>query len=133
VSVLALITPGRTLELRKVKRLGPPKNFKIVRPGDFVSNFLKPQISDTAEEETNEEEIRVLSTSLPAFEPLVLWSNSDETDHKIEVIPSLASKLRPHQREGVQFLFECTMGLRGFDGEGCILADDMGLGKTLMR
>ncbi len=52
--------------------------------------------------------------------------------HIVEVVPELASKLRPHQREGVQFLFECTMGLRGFDGEGCILADDMGLGKTLM-
>lgn len=49
-----------------------------------------------------------------------------------QVIPQLASKLRPHQREGVQFLFECTMGLRGFEGQGCILADDMGLGKTLM-
>ena len=24
------------------------------------------------------------------------------------------------------------MGLRGFEGQGCILADDMGLGKTLM-
>lgn len=48
------------------------------------------------------------------------------------MIPTLASKLRPHQREGVQFLFECTMGLRGFEGQGCILADDMGLGKTLM-
>lgn len=49
-----------------------------------------------------------------------------------KVIPQLACKLRPHQREGVQFLFECTMGLRGFEGQGCILADDMGLGKTLM-
>ena len=39
--------------------------------------------------------------------------------------------LRPHQREGVQFMFECVMGLRDFDGCGCILADDMGLGKTL--
>ena len=39
--------------------------------------------------------------------------------------------LRPHQREGVQFMFECVMGLRDFDGTGCILADDMGLGKTL--
>ena len=43
----------------------------------------------------------------------------------IKVIPELASKLRPHQREGVQFLFECVMGLRGFEGHGCILADDM--------
>jgi DNA repair and recombination RAD54-like protein len=24
------------------------------------------------------------------------------------------------------------MGMKGFEGEGCILADDMGLGKTLM-
>ena len=28
-------------------------------------------------------------------------------------------------------MFECVMGLRDFDGKGCILADDMGLGKTL--
>ncbi len=62
----------------------------------------------------------------------VLWTNPTNPDHKVEVTPILASKLRPHQREGVQFLFECTMGLRGFEGNGCILADDMGLGKTLM-
>ena len=28
-------------------------------------------------------------------------------------------------------MFECCMNMRGFAGEGCILADDMGLGKTL--
>lgn len=39
--------------------------------------------------------------------------------------------LREHQRQGVQFLFDCLMGLKEFHGEGCILADDMGLGKTL--
>ena len=43
----------------------------------------------------------------------------------------LNAKLRPHQREGVKFLYECVMGLRDFGGQGCILADDMGLGKTL--
>lgn len=25
-------------------------------------------------------------------------------------------------------MYECVMGMRNFDGEGCILADDMGLG-----
>ena len=45
--------------------------------------------------------------------------------------PVLARKLRPHQTEGVKFLYECVMGLRDFGGQGCILADDMGLGKTL--
>ncbi|KAJ1439365.1 hypothetical protein B484DRAFT_427724 [Ochromonadaceae sp. CCMP2298] len=58
--------------------------------------------------------------------------NTASNSNDVTVIPSLAVKLRPHQREGVAFLFECTMGLRGFEGQGCILADDMGLGKTLM-
>jgi hypothetical protein len=26
--------------------------------------------------------------------------------------------LRPHQREGVQFMFECVTGLRSFAGQG---------------
>lgn len=45
--------------------------------------------------------------------------------------PLLGKLLRPHQKAGVQFLYECVMGLRDFNGQGCILADDMGLGKTL--
>lgn len=45
------------------------------------------------------------------------------------VPPVLAKWLRPHQREGVQFMYECVMGLKGFNGAGCILADDMGLGS----
>lgn len=45
------------------------------------------------------------------------------------VPPVLAKWLRPHQREGVQFMYECVMGMRDFDGTGCILADDMGLGE----
>lgn len=83
-------------------------------------------------DEDEPEEEQLPKANLPPFEPLVLWADPDDADNKIEVIPSLACKLRPHQREGVQFLFECTMGLRGFEGQGCILADDMGLGKTLM-
>eukprot|EP00546_Thalassionema_frauenfeldii_P004971 CAMPEP_0178907450 /NCGR_PEP_ID=MMETSP0786-20121207/7379_1 /TAXON_ID=186022 /ORGANISM="Thalassionema frauenfeldii, Strain CCMP 1798" /LENGTH=1017 /DNA_ID=CAMNT_0020579253 /DNA_START=302 /DNA_END=3352 /DNA_ORIENTATION=+ len=47
-------------------------------------------------------------------------------------VPSVLAKwLRPHQREGVAFLYECVMGLKCYKGNGCILADDMGLGKTL--
>ena len=47
------------------------------------------------------------------------------------VDPILTKFLRAHQREGVQFVFDCLMGIKGFEGSGCILADDMGLGKTL--
>lgn len=53
--------------------------------------------------------------------------------HIVDVVvdPLLTKSLRQHQREGVQFLYECVMGMRSFNGEGAILADDMGLGKTL--
>lgn len=45
--------------------------------------------------------------------------------------PSLARVLRPHQREGVVFLYRCITGIRDPQHMGAILADEMGLGKTL--
>ncbi len=48
----------------------------------------------------------------------------------VVVDPLLSKKLRPHQREGVKFLYECVMSLRDYGGQGALLADDMGLGKT---
>jgi DNA repair and recombination protein RAD54 and RAD54-like protein len=63
--------------------------------------------------------------------PLVLWK-SDEHEGLQVVVPEIVGRfLRPHQREGVQFMFDCVCQVRGFNGQGCILADDMGLGKTL--
>eukprot|EP01065_Artemidia_motanka_P021003 TRINITY_DN2504_c0_g1_i2.p1 TRINITY_DN2504_c0_g1~~TRINITY_DN2504_c0_g1_i2.p1 ORF type:complete len:770 (+),score=218.80 TRINITY_DN2504_c0_g1_i2:239-2548(+) len=52
-------------------------------------------------------------------------------DGRVWVEPVLARVLRPHQKDGVRFLFECCSGLRGYAGKGCILADEMGLGKTI--
>ena len=43
----------------------------------------------------------------------------------VVVDPLLGRVLRPHQREGVSFMW------RAIQRSGCILADDMGLGKTL--
>lgn len=68
------------------------------------------------------------------IEPLVLWrpdENSPPGSQAVEVDGRVLQYLRPHQREGVQFMFECVTGLREYGGKGCILADDMGLGKTL--
>ncbi|KAL6768149.1 RAD54B [Auxenochlorella protothecoides x Auxenochlorella symbiontica] len=68
----------------------------------------------------------------PGIEPLILWTPTEgQEGTPVEVDPMLTRWLRPHQREGVAFMFECVTGLRPFDGQGCILADDMGLGKTL--
>ncbi|KAI0066149.1 hypothetical protein BV25DRAFT_1879216 [Artomyces pyxidatus] len=49
----------------------------------------------------------------------------------VVIDPILARRLRPHQIEGVKFMYECVMGLRKHEGQGCILADEMGMGKTL--
>ena len=46
--------------------------------------------------------------------------------------PRLVKRLRPHQIEGVRFLYDSVTGATT-NGKhcGCILADEMGLGKTL--
>ncbi|XP_048364014.1 DNA repair and recombination protein RAD54B isoform X3 [Sphaerodactylus townsendi] len=49
----------------------------------------------------------------------------------VVVDPHIVNYLRPHQREGVIFLYECVMGMRANGRLGAILADEMGLGKTL--
>ncbi|XP_073030330.1 protein CHROMATIN REMODELING 25-like isoform X2 [Primulina eburnea] len=93
----------------------------------------KFHIPITIEKEDLEE-----STSLPpGIEPLVLWqpeiSNERDSDLvSIMVDHMLVKYLRPHQREGVQFMFDCVSGVSSDANiNGCILADDMGLGKTL--
>ncbi|KAL4067932.1 DNA repair protein, SNF2 family [Scleroderma citrinum] len=52
---------------------------------------------------------------------------------KIPVVidPRLSKVLRPHQVEGVKFLYKCTTGMMVENQYGCIMADEMGLGKTL--
>lgn len=48
----------------------------------------------------------------------------------VVVDPYLGRHLRTHQREGLQFLYECVMGLRESGRFGAVLADDMGLGSV---
>lgn len=53
---------------------------------------------------------------------------------KVTVPDFLAAQLRPHQRQGLQFLYESVLGfntINNIDCYGAILADEMGLGKTL--
>lgn len=57
----------------------------------------------------------------------------EEKDKLVHVVvdPVLASVLRPHQREGVKFMYDCVTGANIEGYHGCIMADEMGLGKTL--
>ncbi|XP_053743425.1 DNA repair and recombination protein RAD54B isoform X1 [Synchiropus splendidus] len=61
------------------------------------------------------------------------WSNNKSGLPVVDVVvdPHLTVHLRPHQREGLVFLYECVMGMRADGRYGAILADEMGLGKTL--
>lgn len=54
-----------------------------------------------------------------------------ETEQQVSVDACLTNVLRPHQRDGVIFLYECIMGIKIENNFGAILADEMGLGKTL--
>ena len=49
----------------------------------------------------------------------------------VVVDPVVGNVLRPHQREGVKFMYDCVTGLCIENTFGCIMADEMGLGKTL--
>lgn len=63
------------------------------------------------------------------------WPVSSDALHlseKVTVDPSLTQFLRPHQREGVQFIYDGLLGRRLEGQRGVLLADEMGLGKTLM-
>ena len=59
----------------------------------------------------------------------------DSSGEIVDVEPSIASHLKPHQKEGVKFLWDCCCEnlerLKSSPGSGAILAHCMGLGKTL--
>jgi len=40
----------------------------------------------------------------------------------VVVDPYLVNRLRPHQKDGVTFLYECVMGFKDYQGNGAILA-----------
>ncbi|KAH7889374.1 DNA repair protein, SNF2 family [Phlebopus sp. FC_14] len=65
----------------------------------------------------------------------LLGEDKDKKDKipKVPVVidPRLTKVLRPHQVEGVKFLYKCTTGMIVDNQYGCIMADEMGLGKTL--
>ncbi|KAJ5224349.1 DNA repair protein rhp54 [Penicillium citrinum] len=110
--------------------------------GEFAIVLYDPTVDDIQEEPQPEksEEPKEADAQL-LDEPLVHKSLADilglkkkvEDRPKVPVVidPRLAKVLRPHQVEGVKFLYRCTTGLVDKNANGCIMADGMGLGKTL--
>ncbi|KAJ3285465.1 DNA-dependent ATPase protein rad54 [Borealophlyctis nickersoniae] len=57
--------------------------------------------------------------------------NGPKPEVHVVVDPVLGKVLRPHQIDGVRFLYNCVTGKTAEGAHGCIMADEMGLGKTL--
>ena len=77
----------------------------------------------------------LLSSSSTSSSSTSSSSPTNKRKHPAEqpviVEPFITRSLRPHQREGVQFLYDCILGRANAGYTGAILADEMGLGKSL--
>lgn len=69
----------------------------------------------------------------PPDEHQMVCNRDGKAVNPVRVVESVARHLRPHQKEGVVFLYESLMGFHNPESEyhGAILADEMGLGKSL--
>ncbi|KAI9722848.1 MAG: DNA-dependent ATPase protein rad54 [Chrysothrix sp. TS-e1954] len=115
--------------------------------GEFAIVLYDPTIDDKPKEQPKEPDENGKSheegETVKIDTPIVHKSLADilglkkrvggEERPKVPVVidPRLTKVLRPHQVEGVKFLYRCTTGLLDEKANGCIMADEMGLGKTL--
>ncbi|KAF2174183.1 hypothetical protein M409DRAFT_16453 [Zasmidium cellare ATCC 36951] len=112
--------------------------------GEFAIVLFDPTVDGKPEQKALEEGEGTKDAEEPTKldEPLMHKSLADilgikktvDTERpKVPVVidPRLTKVLRPHQIEGVKFMYKCTTGLVDANAEGCIMADGMGLGKTL--
>ncbi|KJA27752.1 hypothetical protein HYPSUDRAFT_34887 [Hypholoma sublateritium FD-334 SS-4] len=100
-----------------------------VAPTNFYANSSpKPKAKGPLHDPTTPEALVLKS---PTKEHIKKFNKRNLPIVPVVVDPILARRMRPHQKEGVSFLYESVMGLRKHEGQGCILADEMGLGKTL--
>uniref|UniRef100_A0A3Q3W1Z0 DNA helicase n=1 Tax=Mola mola TaxID=94237 RepID=A0A3Q3W1Z0_MOLML len=71
----------------------------------------------------------------PITTKLVLDDDDETKEPLVQVHRNLVTKLKPHQVDGVQFMWDCCCeSMKKIEksvGSGCILAHCMGLGKTL--
>ncbi|KAF7274356.1 hypothetical protein GWI33_012974 [Rhynchophorus ferrugineus] len=118
---------------------------------DIIKKLLKPFTCPVPNYEgsqtTKNLGIRRSQPKRALFDPnmpnaLVLYEPPLQTQHDkmkndkdilvhVVVDPVLGNILRPHQREGVKFMYDCLTGQQIPGSYGCIMADEMGLGKTL--
>ncbi|KAK0724830.1 P-loop containing nucleoside triphosphate hydrolase protein [Lasiosphaeris hirsuta] len=132
--------PPPTLGLRQgavfvAKPLHDPSGeFSIVLYDPTVDD--KPKDAPKAEDKKKETETEKIDAPLvhKSLSEILGIRKKVEGEHpRVPVVidPRLAKVLRPHQIEGVKFMYRCVTGMIDEKANGCIMADEMGLGKTL--
>ncbi|KAE9401638.1 hypothetical protein BT96DRAFT_964962 [Gymnopus androsaceus JB14] len=106
----------------------PPSN-QYIAPASFYAAPVRAKKPLGPLHDPDAEDAIVMKA--PTKEHMDRYNKKDRPIVPVVLDPILARRMRPHQREGVKFMYECVMGLRKHEGQGCILADEMGLGKTL--
>ncbi|KAF8274928.1 SNF2 family domain-containing protein [Lactarius quietus] len=93
----------------------------------------KEELRAQAEKEAKEKSAGLYNPHKSLKELLGGGKEKKAHQSKVPVVidPRLCKVLRPHQVEGVKFLYRCSTGMVVENQYGCIMADEMGLGKTL--
>ncbi|KAH8179523.1 type III restriction enzyme, res subunit domain-containing protein [Sarocladium implicatum] len=110
--------------------------------GEFAIVLYDPTVDDkpkeleekpTEPEKTADKQLDAPLVHKSLAEILGIKKVVDKEHPRVPVVldPKLAKVLRPHQVEGVRFMYKCVTGMIEEKANGCIMADEMGLGKTL--
>ena len=98
-----------------------------------AQRVAKEEAKKAAEEKKRAADEHGVHRSLKDMLGLNKDKDKDPKDIKVPVVidPRLSKVLRPHQVEGVKFLYKASTGMIAEGARGCIMADEMGLGKTV--
>ena len=111
----------------------PMSDHAIVLYDPTIDDVPNPEDEEAArleaEKRKKEAEARGPHRSLKAILGIVDEKKKVEVKVPVVIDPRLSKILRPHQIEGVKFLYRCTTGLLANNAWGCIMADEMGLGE----
>ncbi|KAL7716675.1 DNA repair and recombination protein RAD54B [Entamoeba marina] len=139
----AVLNDDENKEIGKIQKVDNILNDSVINGEEFtISNKLIQIDSEMKLEDyfskklfTNDVEDKVVTQPQHLTKTVLYDSNNPfayvlDSEHQPVVLidPYIGKYLRPHQIEGVKFMYNCITRKGSC---GCILADEMGLGKTL--
>mgnify|MGYP002649285236 CR=1 FL=1 len=131
-----IISPGRLLkETRDAGRSERERRRRIEEKQKLYNRLANKSIKEKEEKKEEVDEKAEVDDGVQQVKQLVLDIDPTTQEVLVEVNPAFARHLKPHQAEGIQFLFNCTIEsverlTRCQHAAGGILAHTMGLGKT---